>query len=476
MTEQTLSSLLEKVNHSLAVSGDTVTVKDEVKLRESVGALVRVSALGSGKEQALARWLVRAAAQALGIHSASIHELYIARGAGKVPTTFTVPAMNLRVLSYDAARAVFRAAQKINAGAFIFEIARSEISYTNQRPAEYTTNMLGAAIAEGYRGPVFIQGDHFQISGARYTENADKEVQAVKDLIEEAIAAGFYNIDVDTSTLVKLDTDDVVESQDLNITLSAEFTAYIRTQEPEGVTVSVGGEIGEVGGHNSTEEELRVYTDGFNKKLKALAPDVEGLSKISIQTGTSHGGVVLPDGSIAEVAVDFDTMLHLSKISREEFGMAGAVQHGASTLPQDAFSKFVDAQACEVHLATGFQNIFYEHAPESLVMEIYAYLDENNGDERKEGMTDDQFYYKTRKRAIGAFKAQAWALDAATKAKFVDVWEAQFDHLFNALSIADTKRYVDEFVSLPAGMPSVDDYLVSARVVVEEEDTSDLAD
>lgn len=476
MTEQTLSSLLEKVNHSLSVSGDTVTVKDEVKLRESVGALVKVSALGSGKEQALARWLVRAAAQALGIHSASIHELYIARGAGKVPATFTVPAMNLRVLSYDAARAVFRAAQKINAGAFIFEIARSEIGYTKQRPAEYTTNMLGAAIAEGYRGPIFIQGDHFQISGARYTENADKEVQAVKDLIEEAIAAGFYNIDVDTSTLVKLDTDDVVESQDLNITLSTELTAYIRTQEPEGVTVSVGGEIGEVGGHNSTEEELRVYTDGFNKKLKALAPDVEGLSKISIQTGTSHGGVVLPDGSIAEVAVDFDTMLHLSKISREEFGMAGAVQHGASTLPQDAFSKFVDAQACEVHLATGFQNIFYEHAPESLVLEIYAYLDENNGDERKEGMTDDQFYYKTRKRAIGAFKAQAWALDAATKAKFVDVWEAQFDHLFNALSIADTKKYVDELVSLPAGMPSMDDYLVSAGVVVEEEDTSDLAD
>ncbi len=53
----------------------------------------------------------------------------------------------------------------------------------------------------------------------------------------------------------------------------------------------VGGEIGEVGGHNSTEEELRAYLDGFKAKLSKHGK-LTGLSKISIQTGTSHGGVV----------------------------------------------------------------------------------------------------------------------------------------------------------------------------------------
>ena len=49
---------------------------------------------------------------------------------------FTVPAINVRGLSYDTGRSIFRTAIKLKAGAFILEIARSEIGYTEQRPAE----------------------------------------------------------------------------------------------------------------------------------------------------------------------------------------------------------------------------------------------------------------------------------------------------------------------------------------------------
>lgn len=450
-----------------------VSILNENLLKDKIYILARVSALGNEDEAGFARYLTRKIALSLGIIPSSIHALYAARGKNEVPLSFTVPAMNLRALSYNAARAVFRAAQNLNAGAFIFEIARSEMGYTDQRPSEYVTSILAAAIAEGYRGPVFIQGDHFQISPKRYAQNPDLEVQAVRDLIVESILAGFFNIDVDTSTLVDLSQPTIDLQQQVNTSLSAELTSFIREIEPEGVTISVGGEIGEVGGHNSTPEELRAYMNGFNKKLGELSPDAIGLSKISIQTGTSHGGVVLPDGSIASVKVDFDTMLRLSRIAREEYGLGGAVQHGASTLPEDAFGKFVESEAIEVHLATNFQNIMYDHLPATLREEMYDYLRQNHADERKEGQTDEQFIYKTRKRAIGPFKPQLWNLADEDKEPIENAWEQQFLKLFTLLGIADTKEIVQETVELVSIEPVLDDYLQQKQ---STEDTSDLAD
>ena len=250
MKTEVLTDLIGLMGGSLKANENTVRVLDEQLLRKNIGKLVEISALDSNSQAAAARYLVRGAAQEIGIVPASIHDLYIARGRGDFPPTFTVPAINLRVLPFNAARVVFKIARQIEAGTIIFEIARSEIGYTDQRPSEYATNILGAAIAEGYKGPVFIQGDHFQISASRFAADKEKEVQTVKDLTKEAIHAGFYNIDIDTSTLVDLDKDTVPEQQEVNTALSAELTAFIRSLEPEGITVSVGGEIGEVGGHN----------------------------------------------------------------------------------------------------------------------------------------------------------------------------------------------------------------------------------
>lgn len=476
MIQQDIDALLSVVENSLEATSTKVKVKDLQIFLKHIYSLVKVSALEKGVKAAIARYLIRGAALDIGVIPASIQDLYLARGRDEIPLSFTVPAINLRALPFDAARAVFRVAMSIDAGAMIFEIARSEISYTDQRPSEYTTNILAAAIAEGYRGYVFLQGDHFQISASRYEKNPEEEIRAVKDIIKEAIHAGFFNIDVDTSTLVDLSKPTIPEQQGINFNLSADLTAHIRSLEPKGITISVGGEIGEVGGKNSTEEELGAYTEGFNLKLEELAPGAVGLSKISIQTGTSHGGVVLPDGSIAQVKVDFDTLLKLSRIARKEFGMAGAVQHGASTLPQDSFGKFMEAEACEVHLATNFQNIFYDHAPEDLKKKIYAYLDKNHAGERKPDMTDDQFYYKSRKRAIGPFKKQIMAIPEKLRNKITVSWENQFRLLFNSLAIGDTKKLVDKFISTPKYLPTLDSYIAAISSQTTEEDTSDLAD
>ena len=451
-----------------------VKILDENKLRGTIENLVKAAVVDENEDRRyIACYLVRKVAVAAGVYPNSIHDLYLARGRGEVPNNFTVPAINLRGLTFYAARIIFRIAKKIKAGAFIFEIARSETGYTDQRPSEYSANILGAAVAAGYKGPVFIQGDHYQISASRYNEDPDPEINALKELTQEAINAGFFNIDVDASTLVDLSKDTIVEQQVLNSELTAMFTKYIRDLEPEGLTVSIGGEIGEVGEENSTEEELRAYLDNFIGDLKKIDPNEVGLSKISVLTGTSHGGVVLPDGSIKDVAVDFDLLQHLGKVSRESYGLGGAVQHGASTLPETAFSKFPEYETLEVHLATNFQNILYDEMPADLKSEIYAYLDKNHAHERKSDQTDEQFYYKTRKRALGEFKKKIWSISPDQLAKINAAWEIQFRDLFDRLRMADTRQYVDQHIREVVIEPKLEDYLLGG---VKQEDTTDLAD
>lgn len=468
-----VKQLLDLVENSLSVEGTTVRVLNAEKFRKNVGKLVERSALASDATAGWSRFLVRAAALELGVYPASIHELYMARGRGDAPMTFTTPAFNLRALSHHAARAMFRAANKINAGAFIFELARSEMSYTDQRPSEYATNILGAAVAEGFSGPIFIQGDHFQVSAKKYKADAAAELKAVRDLSIEAMAAGFYNIDVDTSTLVDISLPTVDEQQALNSQLSAELSAFIRENEPAGVTISIGGEIGEVGTENSTEPELRAYMNAYNANMKKVAPGKPGLSKISVLTGTSHGGTVLPDGSIAEVHIAFDVLRDLSRVARKEYGMGGTVQHGASTVPEENFNKFVQNEAIEVHLATNFATMFFDNIPADFKKEMYTWLDVNSAADRKPGMTDEQFYYKVRKNAIGPFKAKSYALPAESLNKLGAAWEAQFDKLFNLLGMKDTKQFTEKFITSAKVAPVLADYVKDA---VAAEDVSDLSD
>src|SRR5262245_52029450 len=224
-------------------------------------------------------------------------------------------------MAYDTDRAVIRSAKKLNAGAYIFEIARSEIGYTEQRPHEYAAVVLAAALREGFSSPIFIQGDHVQTNAKKFNSpERDKELDTLRALIKEEIAAGFYNIDIDTSTLVDLDKPTLEAQQEVNVTLAADFTEFIRKQEPSGVTVSVGGEIGEVGGKNSDVHELHAYMDGFNRALKERGHDLVGLSKISVQTGTAHGGFVNADGTVrTDVKIDLNTLEELSRVSRDEY-------------------------------------------------------------------------------------------------------------------------------------------------------------
>jgi fructose/tagatose bisphosphate aldolase len=393
-----------------------------------------------------------------------------------VPSDFTVPAINIRGLAYDTARALFRARRSLDAGAVICEIARSEIAYTDQRPAEYAFVLMAAAMREGVTGPLFIQGDHFQVNAKKYAADPAAELKAVEDLTAEAVKAGFYNIDVDTSTLVDLAKAGHEAQQELNGGLCAALTAFIRAREPKGVTVSVGGEIGEVGGKNSTPEELTAFMKVYLDALAKAAPGAAGISKISIQTGTSHGGVPLPDGSIAQVKIDFDALEKCSKLAREKYGMAGAVQHGASTLPAELFDRFPKLGACEIHLATEFQNMIFDHPafPAGLKRDIYEKLRSTAADERKASDTDEQFFYKTRKKALGAYKRELWGLPADVRVAIGSALESKFRFLLEKLAAGGTRTLAERHAPfVPGSFPAHGPATAAAKA---HEDVTGLSD
>jgi fructose/tagatose bisphosphate aldolase len=437
------------------LDGNDVRILDEAKLKsELIDDLIYTAVFSSDQAtQEAARWLIRRAGVACGIMSASIQSLYEAMGRGELKG-FTVPAINIRGLTYDATQAVFRAAIKGQVGPVIFEIARSEIDYTLQRPIEYICAVTAAAIKTGYKGPIFLQGDHFQINAKKFAADAAKETQAVKNLIWEAIEAGFYNIDIDTSTLVDLTKATVKEQQKINYSLAAELTTMIRDLEPEGITVSVGGEIGEVGGKNSTVEEFQAFMEGYLEELKKGGESLKGISKISVQTGTTHGGVPLADGSVAKVKIDFAVLEKLSELARSQYGLSGAVQHGASTLPDEAFDRFPAMGTAEIHLATGFQNIIYDSSnfPKKLREKIYEYFKKEMKDEWKEKDTEEQFIYKTRKKGFGPFKLEMWHLPAQTRNKLGAELEKQFTFLFDKLKVTSTQKIVEKYVQ-PIDVP-----------------------
>jgi hypothetical protein len=418
----------------------------------------RAAALAEPDARQAAIWAIREAARAAGIVPASIQGLYAARGQGRWGGR-TVPAMNLRGWTYQTSRAAFRAAQKMGASLLIFEQALAEAIYAKQSPAEYTAGVLAAALREGYRGPLFLQADHDQVSAAAYWRDPAKEIQRLSDAIREQVAASFFNIDIDASTVVDLSLPTVREQQRLNAELTARFTRLVRELEPSGVTISVGAEIGEVGAHNTTPDELRAFMATYPKALDA-AGGGSGITKVSVNSGTTHGGKVLPDGSLATVTVAFDTLAEISRVCRQEFGLAGAVQHGASTLPMAYFSRFPESETVEIHLALGFNNLIFDHPrlPQAVKDEIRAYVFTHHAAERKPDQTEAQFIYTTRKKVWAGMKPRFWDLPGDIQEVLMASLEEMFRDMFERMKAWGTGELVAKFTRapvVPVPVPSV---------------------
>lgn len=421
-----------------------------------------VADFGEGKSapkdvRKLSAWIIGEAAQQMGAKLNSPQELYVAIAEGRIDRAMTIPAVNIRANSLDTARALFRAANDNNVGALIFEIARSEMGYTNQKPMEFAAVVQAAAILEGFKGPLFLQGDHIQLKAAELKkggEAAEKEIKAHSALIRDAILNGFGSIDLDMSPLEMRDREDLPfdAQQAENAKWTARKIQEVRTLTRElGIpwTLLLGGETGEVGKMNTRPEDLKAYANGILTNMREIGIDPSmGIRKIAVNDGTSHGGIALPDGSTAKVAIEFGVLEMATKIGRE-FGWAGSVQHGASTLPDDAFNYFPKNGAVEVHLATAYQMVLLKAAEqiEGFKPRLIEYLKAKHAKDWKADMTDEQNWRSSSKNITGPFKYEFWTMPEEVRAAVAEELYKTFTFLFGQFNVKDTKDLVQDTVT-----------------------------
>ena len=367
-SQQEVESL---VKESCAVGFDGInSINDQQKLQDdTIKSLAYNASVSENPEvkKASIFWINKIA-DFLKIESASNSEYYQKKANGD-DQFFTVPAVKSRMVTFHTVRSAVRSADKLNIPHLILELALSEVGYTGQQKDEYSALCKAAYISLGLKNrKVYVQADHYQLDPKKYAIDKDAEMQRIKDAITKAIENGVYNIDLDSSKFETADPNKSDrENQGENARLTVELLHFIRSYEKSKniPSVSVGGEVGEVGGENTKYPQVNAYLDMVSEHMTNLGAGHErGLDKISINVGSAHGGVLGPDGQPLDVVpLDFTAHHDLFMFGKDPMNPGRhvlAVQHGASTLPKRYFSLFPAMHVAEVHLATGFQNVIWE--------------------------------------------------------------------------------------------------------------------
>ena len=378
-----------------------------------------------------------------GVYPATIVHIYRGLAAHKIPP-MTIPAINLRGMTYDIARVVWRVAINQDAGPIIFELAPSKSVVGDQSFEEYAAMILAAAAREGWHGPVFLQGDHIAVESI-------EDVSETKILCRRLINPGFYQIDIDASHIPPPQGANLHEFHKENALATAEITEFIRSIEDPDVPITLGAEVGEIGKRNTSPKDVESFMSAYSARLSnGIVP----FDKISVQTGTRHGGYVLVDGTTGEMPLDLILIAELGKMVRDDYTINGLVQHGASTLSFENLASLVDLGVIEVHLATGIQNIVFDHPafPAKLRSEMISSLvtpaQSPEGDERQKSMesiSDAQQFYNARWSAWGTYKNQLWNLPMEVKNEINITLEAWFVNLFKSLQIINRQQILRHY-------------------------------
>ena len=376
-----------------------------------------------------------------GLYPASISPVYQALGKGEL-APMTIPAFNVRGLTYPLARAIWQAALQTECGPIIFELAPSESSGCDQTFEEYAAMVMAAAFKEGYRGPVFLQGDHFSVDHL-------SDAEPLTELAIQVIESGFYQIDIDGSHQYNARADQLTEFHSPNAEVTAKIITALRQKQPSDIHLTLGGEVGEIGGRNTTVEDLVA----FHTELDKFLPNgVSGLDKISAQTGTTHSGIVLPDGTTGKMNVDFGLINELAQQARQ-FDWSGMVQHGASTLQLEDLAQLPEAGVIEVHLATQIQNILFDHPAfpvelrDQMKRELTASARGAEGDhlETSEDLSEAQRFYQARWAAWGIYKTQLWQLEPSVIDQVEDSLTDWATHIFQSLKVAHRNQVLKDY-------------------------------
>ena len=104
----------------------------------------------------------------------------------------------------------------------------------------------------------------------------------------------------------------------------------------------------------------------------------------------------------------------------------------------------------DIHYSDTWADPGHQTTPAASKAKLYDWLRENAAGERKAGETDEQFFYKTRKKALGPFKKDWWSLPEMVRGALGAALEEQFGFLLRTLKVQDTVDLVAKVVKAPA--------------------------
>ena len=332
------ADLLTRLAGSAHLDGDRLVIDDEAAFRDAGIRDLAWTAAFSIDEATIeaAQWLIWEASQVLGARSASIQGLYDARARGEVVGLHgpghQPPRPDLRH-GPDRLRDRRRrptSARSSSSSPGASRRTRSSARSTTRRPSS------PVPIAAGWRGPVFLQGDHYQFNAKKYAADPEAMTEEIRRACRLAIDAGYRNIDIDSSTLVDLSKPNVDEEQRENYTPRgradrADPDARDRRRDDQRRRRDRRGRHEELDRRRAAGVPRRLPPRARPSGRPARARSRRSASRPARRTAGSR----CPDGGVAEVKLDFEVLRELGEVART-YGLAGAVQHGASTLPDDA--------------------------------------------------------------------------------------------------------------------------------------------
>jgi hypothetical protein len=283
------------------------------------------------------------------------------------------------------------------------------------------------------------------VGRASYQVSRDDEINGMKDRIEQAIAAGFFNIDLDTSSLADFSRPSTFEQQQLSSRECAELVAWVREIEPKELSVGIGAEIKILGDGNLTADELRAFMEGFFDGLN-LPGDKRDLAKL----------IVLVDGATNEAEIDLELLRELGEMARREYGLGLSIRSGTLSIPEVLFAEFPDHQVSELQLTAPFEDLILDHEdfPKALKKEFYQWIDNEWPGARRADQSDETFYRASRRRALVPFKQRLWDLPEELRARIAETIQAKLAFYFDSLRVGNTAGLVRATVDIEkTGLP-----------------------
>lgn len=356
-----------------------------------------------------------------------------------------VTAANVRI--QHCFRGIMKAAREMDA-AIIFEIAKSEVGYTDQSPEEYISIVKSLAKEINFNTPYCIHGDHITIS-----ENTPDAIRSAEDLIRKEIEAGFTSFAIDASHNFNIEAETTREQLADNIEITTRIAKLIKRlmaekgkkRENYGLEVEVG-EIGKIDPETG-EQELTTVDEAVTF-IKALNENGVYPDLIAINNGTVHGNVYDAEGNIVP-------LLGIDGLRTREVANAIAslgvqiAQHGITGTPLELIHKLIDAGIVKGNVATNWQNIALDNMPFDLVKKMENWTMENYAVKvraKKQSISDKEIIGKNIKYGIRVFKNEIANIDDEYKQKIYDASKKSAIEFIEAFNGRESGQIVRDYI------------------------------